>query len=357
MQFCSSKIGRRAIALIVAAATLAACNDNTSTNVVPLQNSFTQTKLVGDDAGGGATSTDPLLVNPWGLAFGPTGVLWVSNQGSGTSTLYNADGSKNSLVVQIPTTSAPTGGEPTGVIFNSTTDFNIPGAGTALFIFAGEDGVISAWNQTTVNGRVVADRSSDDAVYKGIAIAANGGASQLYATNFKGATIDVFDASFQYVKSFTDPNIPAGYAPFGIQTIDGQLYVTYAKQKAPDNEDDEPGVGNGYVDVFRPDGSVVGRFASNGKLNAPWAIAKAPSGFGGLSGAILIGNFGDGLIGIYDPGSGAFVDVLRDAAGAPIAIEGLWGLTFGPGSTSTTLYYSAGPSDETHGLLGTLTPH
>ncbi|MEP6621758.1 MAG: TIGR03118 family protein [bacterium] len=347
----------RTIAFIAVAMTLIACNDTNSTNVVPIQNSFTLTKLVADQAGAGATNTDPLLVNPWGLAFGPTGVLWVSNQASGTSTLYNADGSKNTLVVQIPTSAAPTGGEPTGTIFNSTADFNIPGAGKALFIFAGEDGVISAWNATTVDGRVVADRSSNDAVYKGIAIATNAGASQLYATNFKGATIDVFDASFAYVKSFTDPNIPAGYGPFGIQNIDGQLYVTYAKQKAPDNDDDEAGVGNGYVDVFRADGTVAGRFASNGKLNAPWAIAKAPAGFGGLGGAILIGNFGDGLIGAYDAGTGAFIDFVRDASNAPIAIEGLWALTFGPTATSTTLYFSAGPGDESHGLLGTLMPH
>ena len=187
----------------------------------------------------------------------------------------------------------------------------IPSAGAALFIFAGEDGTIAAWNaSTTTNAMVVANRTTANAVYKGIAIASNSGASFLYLTDFKNNHIDVFDRSFQFVKSFTDPNVPAGYAPFGIANIGGQLFVTFAKQLGPDNEDDDPGVGNGFVDVFNSDGSLSKRFASNGRLNSPWAIAQAPSGFGPFSGAILVGNFGDGTIGAYDPTTG-YIDRRR----------------------------------------------
>jgi uncharacterized protein (TIGR03118 family) len=174
----------------------------------------------------------------------------------------------------------------------------------------------------------------------------------LYLTNFKNNSIDVFDAGFNFVTSFTDLSIPAGYAPFGIRNIDNKLYVTYAKQQAPDNEDDEPGVGNGFVDVFTPAGARIRRFASRGSLNSPWAIAVAPAGFGKFGGDILIGNFGDGTIGAYDPTSGALIELLRAPGGAPLMIPGLWALDFPAGST--TLFFTAGPSDETHGLVGTL---
>jgi uncharacterized protein (TIGR03118 family) len=242
------------------------------------------------------------------------------------------------------------------VIYNSTGDFVIPGAGAALFIFAGEDGTISAWTTVTTDARLMADRSSSDAVYKGIATASNGGANFLYATNFRQNAVDMFDGTFSYVKSFTDPGVPAGYAPFGIQNIGGKLYVTFAKQEGPDNEDDDPGVGNGYVDIFNPDGTLSRRFASNGTLNSPWAVVMAPSGFGSVGGDILIGNFGDGLIGAYNPTTGALVGMLHDANNTAISIDGLWGLAFGPASSSTTLYFAAGPDDEEHGLLGTLKP-
>jgi len=303
----------------------------------------------------GASVVDANLVNPWGLAFGPTGVLWVADNHTGTSTLYDADGTAHSLVVSIPTSGAATGGEPTGTIYNGTGDFPIGSAGTSLFIFVGEDGIVSAWNATTGNAQVVADRSSAGAVYKGLAIAANGSSNFLYATDFHNNAIDVFDSNFQYVTSFTDSTLPTGYAPFGIRTINGKLYVTFAKQLAPDNEDDDPGPGNGYVDVFNADGTLSKRFASNGALNAPWGIVVAPSGFGSLGGDILIGNFGDGHIGVYDATSGAYRGDLRGTSGSAIAIDGLWGLEFGPATTPMALFFSAGSSGETHGLLGTLT--
>jgi len=345
---------RSAIAAL-ALTTLAACGDKSFTNAVSPPNAFRQTNLVAD-AAGPATTVDANLVNPWGMAFGPTGVLWVSNNGTGTSTLYDASGSKLTTIVTVPGRGPSTDGSPTGIVFNSTTDFLIPSAGAALFIFAGEDGTIAAWNASTTSARVVANRGTANSVYKGIAIGSNAGANFLYLTDFRNNHVDVFDRSFQFVKSFTDPNVPAGYAPFGIANIGGQLFVTFAKQKGPDNEDDDAGVGNGFVDVFNADGSLSKRFASNGHLNSPWAIVQAPSGFGPFSGAILVGNFGDGTIDAYDPSTGGFGDVLRDANANPIAIDGLWGLMFGSGAAATTLYFSAGPSDESHGLVGTLTP-
>jgi uncharacterized protein (TIGR03118 family) len=191
-------------------------------------------------------------------------------------------------------------------------------------------------------------------VYKGIAMASRGSRNFLYLTNFKHNRIDVFNSVWKFEKSFTDPTVPANFAPFGIHTIGGKLYVTFAKQLGPDNEDDQAGVGNGYVDVFNPDGTLVRRFISKGSLNSPWAVVQAPAGFGSVSGAILVGNFGDGFIGVYDQGTGAFLGLLKGKEKA-ISIDGLWDLTFGVGAASTTLYFSAGPDHEAHGLLGTLT--
>lgn len=342
------------LSLPALAAALVACSNNSVTNVSAEE--YLVTKLDADTTGLGAAAVDSSLKNPWGVAFSPTGTLWVSNNHSGTSTLYDTAGVKRSLVVAIPTSGSATGGAPTGVVYNPTSGFVIPSAGKAVFIFAGEDGVISAWNTTTGNARVVADRSTNGAVYKGLALAASGAASFLFATDFKQNGVDVFDSTFAFVKSFTDSTVPAGYAPFGIQTIGAQLYVTFAKQLGPDNQDDEPGPGNGYVDVFDPDGTMVRRLVSRGALDSPWGVALAPAGFGGFSNDLLIGNFGDGRIDAYNPATGGFVDALRDASGTPIVIDGLWGLTFSPIADSTTLFYTAGPNGEAHGLLGTLKP-
>lgn len=335
-------------------ASLTACND--TTNLVIRPNSFVETRLVSNVAGFGALSLDPSLVNPWGIGFGSSGTLFVSNNGTGTSTTYNAAGVKLALAINIPTSGAAVGGAPTGLVINNTTDFAIGASGPASVIYAGEDGVISAWNPSLANAEAVVDNSATGAVYKGIAIASVGGVNFLYATDFFNGRVDVFNTAFLLVASFTDAGIPTGFHPFGIQNISGQLFVTYAKQSAVNPKDDEAGVGNGFVDVFNADGSLAQRFASNGSLNSPWAVALVPSGFGPFSGAILIGNFGDGFIGAYNPTTGAFLDVLRNPAGNPISIDGLWGLTFGPGITPTTLYFASGPNGEANGLLGTLTP-
>lgn len=347
----------------VAIATLTACDTDGFANLVvtPITNTtFVQRNLVADIPSYGAVTIDPSLVNAWGLAFGPDGALWVANNGTGTATFYSQAGAKLPPTIAIPSAIEGEAGVPTGMIYNASPDFVIPGTGSgptvgaAQMILAGEDGTISAWNANAGSTAVlVADRSAEGAVYKGIATGLNGDAMFLYLTNFKGNSIDVFDAGFHFVSSFTDATIPAGYAPFGIQNIANRLYVTYAKQKGPNNEDDEPGVGNGFVDVFTPAGELLRRFASRGSLNSPWAIAVAPAGFGKFGGDILIGNFGDGTIGAYDPISGALIEILRAPGGAPLSIPGLWALAFPAGSS--TLFFTAGPADETHGLVGTLT--
>jgi len=347
----------------VALASLAACESDGLNNLVvtPLTNpTFVQRNLVADILSYGAVTIDANLVNPWGLAFGPDGALWVANNGTGTATFYGQSGAKLQPTITVPSAIADEPGVPTGMIYNASPDFVIPGTGSgpaqgaALMILAGEDGTISAWNHTTGSTAVlVADRSADGAVYKGIAMGLNGDALFLYLTNFKGNNIDVFDVGFHFVTSFTDPTIPAGYAPFGIQNINNKLYVTYAKQLGPDNEDDEAGVGNGFVDVFTPAGKLERRFASRGALNSPWGIAVAPAGFGRLGGNILIGNFGDGTIGAYDPTTGFLIATLRSPNGAPVTIPGLWALGIPAGSS--TLFFTSGPNDETHGLVGTLT--
>jgi uncharacterized protein (TIGR03118 family) len=354
----SSSLAGSAIAAIGLAVFASACKDKATGNLVaPIANrGFLVTPLVADVATFNAKTVDPLVVNPWGIVFGSTGNLWVSNNGSGTATVYDAAGNKQNLTVAIPTPNSATGGSPTGVIANSTSDFLIGANGPALFIFAAEDGVISAWNSALTNAQVVVDRSDRNAVYKGIAMASDGGANFIYATDFHNGHVDKFNSSFGFVTSFTDPNIPAGFAPFGIANIGGKLFVSYAKQLAPDNVDDEKGVGNGFIDIFNPDGTLSGRFVSNGSLNSPWGMVVAPAGFGGFAGAVLVGNFGDGRIGAYDANSGAFLGFLNDLNAIPLVIDGLWGLSFGPGAAATTLYFASGPNDEAHGLVGTITP-
>jgi uncharacterized protein (TIGR03118 family) len=262
-------------------------------------------------------------------------------------------GAKLPKPVVIPSASGARG-SPTGIAFNPSNDFAIPNDGKSMFLFAGEDGTITAWNGTSDSAKIVVDRSALGAVYKGLTIYTVGAVNYLLATDFHNNQIDVFDATFQLIDSFTDTGVPIGYGPFGIHAIDGSLYITFAKQLGPNNVEVESGVGNGFVDVIAPDGSAW-RVASNGTLNSPWGVAVAPFDFGPFSGAILVGNFGDGRINAYSPLDFSLLGVLNDVNGDAIVSPGLWGLTFGPSATSTTLYFTAGPSNETHGVLGTLT--
>jgi len=240
---------------------------------------------------------------------------------------------------------------------------------SASFIFDTENGTISAWagGLTPADQAVLAVNNSPGAVYKGLVFGTNAKGVFLFAANFRGGTIDVFgpapagSADGHYVPvtsigGFTDPKIPAGFAPFGIQNIDGDLFVSYAKQDS-EKKDDVAGRGHGFVDVFDTNGNLLRRFASRGSLNSPWGMARASFGFGRFSGDVLIGNFGDGKINAFDS-DGNFLGVLKDAKGKPIKIDGLWTLTLGGGrnSSSDTLYFTAGPNDESDGLFGTITP-
>jgi uncharacterized protein (TIGR03118 family) len=323
---------------------------------------FAETDLVSNIAGR-AQFTDPNLVNPWGMSYAPSGEYWISDNGAGKTTLYDGQGNVSSLVVGVPPPSgspAGTVGTPTGTVYNSTGGF-----GGGFFLFASEDGTISSWtggSNTIVEVDNSAQPSSvDGAVYKGLAIGTNS-ANQplLYAANFRAGTIDVFDSTFHATTvsgGFTDPNIPSGYAPFNIENLGGQLYVTYALQDAA-KADQVSGAGHGFVDVFNTDGVLQSQLVAGGVLNSPWGVAIAPSNYGTFSNDLLVGNFGDGHINAFNPNSGASVGQLVDPNGNAITISGLWGLSFGNGGSAGstgTLYFTAGLNDEADGLYGSLT--
>lgn len=317
------------------------------------------------DGGVPAAHIDHNLVNAWGVAFNPYGYAWVADNGTGVSTLYDGNGNRQSLVVQIPSPTMGIGGTPTGIVFNGSSGFVASRSGVsgpARFIFATEDGVIAAWAPAVDATHAVrmVNRSALGTVYKGVTISANGHGALLYATDFHHGRVDVFDAAFHAVAmptgAFTDPALPAGFAPFGIQAIGGDVYVTYAKQDAA-RHDDVKGPGLGYVDVYTPNGRMIRRVASAGVLNAPWGLALAPAGFGGHGNQLLVGNFGDGRINAFS--GTASLGPLRDAHGTPIRIDGLWGLAFGNGYANQpvdTLFFAAGPVDESHGLYGRIDP-
>jgi len=314
-----------------------------------------------------ADHLDTDLVNPWGVAFNPNGFVWVANNHSGLSTLYDGFGVKNPLIVSIPP--APGGtppGAPTGIVFSSGADFVLTRGtltGPSRFIFATEDGTIVAWAPAVDGTHALLgwDNSPAHSIYKGIALAGNGAGHFLYATDFHNNRIDVYDSTFHPVTlsgHFFDPRIPRGFAPFGIQNILGNLYVTYAKQD-DDAEDDVAGQGLGFVDVFDPNGHLIRRIAARGPLNAPWGMALAPANFGRFSNMLLIGNFGDGRINVYDPVTSEFRGQLRTGHGEPVEIEGLWGIAFGNGLLNqpiNTLFFAAGPGDEEHGVYGRIDP-
>ena len=312
---------------------------------------YVQNNLVSDVAGFNAARIDPTLVNAWGIAINPTGIFWINSNGGNNSEVFNMDGTPRRAPVSVPS--------PSGIVFNSTTDFIITATHqVSRFIFASEDGKIYAW--ASGNSAIpVVDRSSFNAVYKGIELANDGSANYLFATDFHNGKIDVFDKNFNLVntKPFIDPNIPSGFAPFNIRLIDNALYVTYAKQLAPDNHDDQKGPGNGFVNIFGTDGSLLKRFVSQGVLNSPWGIEKAPGGFGQGDDIILVGNFGDGHINVFKEDGGKFLRPLK-SKGMPIMIDGLWAITFPdnrvPGDNPNKLYFTAGPNDEGDGLFGYL---
>jgi len=334
---------------------------------------YRQINLVSDQPGQ-APLTDPDLVNAWGLAASPgtnaaPGTpLWVADNGSDKATLYN-NGTATS-VSKVGLTVSVTGAAPTGQVFNSDSSAfvvsdNNGHSGSSLFLFDTENGTIDGWNPavgatgpgfSTVTE--VARDNGANAVYKGLAVAqGSDGKTYLYATNFRSGRVEAYDGTFTPVELpgglFVDPRLPAGYGPFGIAEINGKLYVTFAKQDAT-LHDDVAGQGHGFVDVFTNDGAFVRRLVTRGALNSPWGLALAPAGFGQFSGDLLVGNFGNGHINVYNPKTGAQLGQLRRQNGKPIVIDGLWGLRFGNGNAAKTneLIFSAGPDDESHGLLG-----
>jgi uncharacterized protein (TIGR03118 family) len=317
------------------------------------KNSYSKTNLV-SDVPGMAKFTDPNLVNPWGLTIGEE--FWVSNAGTGTSTLYDSEGTPLPLVVIIPpsASSDEERGEPTGQVFNSGSGFVVSdgtNSGPAIFIFVSEDGGISGWNpDVSVDQAVLAvDHGAENAIYKGAALGSTESGDRLYATNFWSAKVEIYDENFNEIDTattFVDPTIPAGYSPFGIANINGSIYVTYAKQD-PEKVDDVPGPGHGFVSVFDADGNFIKRLISHRPLNSPWGLALAPEGFGKASGSLLVGNFGNGRINSFDLNTGASHGPLRNASGAPIRVDGLWALLF----VDTDLYITAGLDDEAHGLF------
>jgi uncharacterized protein (TIGR03118 family) len=324
---------------------------------------FVVTNLVSDVHKYHPQTVDPNLVNAWGMAFGPTGGIWVSAADKGLSTIYDKNGNILRPPVSIPFGKDPNGGAPTGQVFNSTGTFIIPGTReVSKFIFATENGTIAAW--ASGNSAVtVADRSSSGVVYKGLAMGIYNDRWYLFATDFFHGRVDIYDQNFINVNekygSFRDDEMPAGYAPFNIRAIGNILVVTYAKQLAPDNEDDEAGPGNGYVNLFRTDGALIKRLASRGTLNSPWGIEVTQNGFTASTDLrapnLLIGNFGDGRINVFDL-SGNFLGQLYNH-GKAVEIEGLWALSFPPdlpayGVVRNRLYFTAGPDDESHGIFG-----
>jgi len=328
-----------------------------------LSTDFIQINL-DSDVPGLARVTDPNANNPWGIAFSPTGAFWLGENGSGVSDVMDGNGQLLPVVVTIPGIEGHRG-TPTGVVYNGSTGFQVTAngvSGPAHFLFASEDGTISAWNPQVddSSAHVVIDNSAAGAVYKGLALATGAdGKPYLYAADFGRGMIDVFDQDFNPVStngSFSDPNLPSGFAPFNVQNINGQLFVTYAKKEA-DGSNDVAGAGNGFIDVFSPSGSLVERLASGGALNSPWGMAVAPQSFGPFGGALLVSNNGDGRISAYDLSSGAYLGQLTDGAGNPLAIDGLWGLTFGNdhlAGNSQTLFFAAGINHEQHGLFGAI---
>lgn len=310
---------------------------------------------------------DPNLVNPWGIATTATSPFWIGNNASGTSTLYGTTGARVALVVTIPTTSAATGGAVTGTIANATTSFTVATGKPASFIFCTEDGTVSGWN-SSVNATaaiVTVDNTKANSVFKGCVIGGTTAAPVLYVTDFHNGVVDMFDANFKPIASttaFVDPSIPAGFAPFGIATFGGKIYVTYAKQDSA-KRDDVPGAGNGYVDVFDAAGVLQTQLIVKGALNSPWGMQMAPASFGQFGGDLLVGNFGDGTINAFDPAKGTLIGTLKDSTGHILTIPGLWGLLFGNGGRGgdlATLYFTAGipgpygDPKETHGLFGSI---
>ena len=337
---------RQIVAVLLVSAFAGACDEseNHGTTQILVQ----QTNLTSDQPGV-AAHTDPNLVNAWGLAVNPNvspPVFWISDNGSDHLSLITPDGTPQAPVVSMP-------GAPTGQVFVPDASFS-----GDTFIVASESGTIQGVAQSAGAAAAMRiDNSASNAVYKGLALTDNTAGPLLLATDFHNGKVVAFGPGYTAIPTpgFVDPNLPAGYAPFDVADLNGRIYVTYALQDQ-DAKDDVAGPGNGFVDVFTPQGELVRRLISGGHLNAPWGLALAPASFGALAGDLLVGNFGDGTIDVYDPSSGAWLAQVMNANGSPLVIDGLWAILVGPAGASLDdrIFFTAGPSQETHGLFGVL---
>jgi uncharacterized protein (TIGR03118 family) len=335
---------------------------------------FEETNLISDGSVPANNPPDSDLINPWGISYSPTGPFWVSDNGTGFTTFYNGAGAKQSLfggtvpqvTIATPPGQMPGTASPTGQVFNITGGgFNVTSggvSGSSAFIFATEDGTISGWapsvSHTTSFLAVDHSNNGTGAVYKGLAITQDNGhgEARLYAANFRAGTVEVYDNSFVQVGTITNPTVPAGYAPFNVRVLNGKLYVTFALQDTA-KHDDVSGAGNGFLDVFNLDGTGRQRLVSNGDLNSPWGLDIAPSSFGKFGGDLLVGNFGDGTINVFNPDTGAFIGTIDGLDGTPLVTGDLWGLINGNGGAGgdpNLVYLTAGIVGESEGLFASL---
>jgi len=335
---------------------------------IPVAPTRFNVSLLTSDLADWAPIVDPNLRNPWGIALGANTAFWVSNYHASNTTVYNGSGAlfptASPLVVAIP---APGGASsPTGQVYNPTKAFELAPGVPAAFLFATAQGTVAGWNRNVdaANAITVVDRSSAGASYTGLALASFNGSARLYAANFSGATVDVFDSLFQPVTTtggFTDPDLPAGYAPHNVYVTGRSVIVAYALQNDAKSASVD-GDGNGLLNVFDLDGTLRKRLVTGGPLNGPWGMAIAPAFFGDMAGSLLVGNFGDGKINAIDLASGDLLGPLTGSDGNPLALEGLWGLQVGNGKTnggdSNTLYFTAGVSGGgtkgDHGVFGSI---
>jgi uncharacterized protein (TIGR03118 family) len=299
---------------------------------------------------GKAAHTDPLLANPWGLAYAPGGAFWVSDEASGWSTLYDASGNPESLKVVVPPSSGTGAGTPTGIVYNGSSEFQID-TWTSAFIFATLDGTISGWSDFEPSTTLIAVRSAG-ASYTGLAITSYTSGNYLFAADAANNKVDMYDGNFNLVKSFTDSTVPAGFSVFGIQDISGQVYVTFASSS---------GGAGGLIDIFDESGNFVKRLVQSKMLNQAWGMAVAPAAYGPLAGALLVSNnTAAGTINAFNLTTGKIMGTLKNAAGKPIVINGLWGIEFGGGSTVNgnvnQLFFTAGPNDA-EGYFGVINGH
>lgn len=306
---------------------------------------FAITNLVSDQAGV-AAHTDPDLVNAWGISHSPGGDPWISDNGTDKSSIYDFSGTKQFAVTLSP-------GAPTGTVYVPNGGFVIRKGGVSgpsIFLFDTESGAIEGWNPSVdQNGVMALDNSAKGAVYKGLAI--DGATNRLFAANFARNKVEIYDNAFTLLGSFTDAGLPAGFAPFNVAMLNGKVYVAFAKRERH-GIDEIHRKGLGYVDVFDTSGNLQTHLIANGMLDAPWGMTIAPSSFGKLSGALLVGNFGNGTIHAYGANSGEMLGTLKGTDGAPLHIDGLWALDTGSSSAVT---FTAGPGGEAHGLLGNIT--